>query len=42
MKLTNLSGLQPRKRSKKYKNIIKGGFSPTFYNSSYDLIDFLE
>ena len=31
-KLTNLSGLQPRKRSKTYNNI-KGGCIPTFYNS---------
>ena len=40
-KLTNLSGLQPRKRSKKW-NIIKRGCIPTFYNSPDDLIDFLE
>ena len=40
-KLNDLSGLQPRKRSKKY-NIIKEGCIPTFYNSSDDLIDFLE
>ena len=39
--LGNLSGLQPRKRSKKY-NIIKGGCFPTFHNSHDDVIDFLE
>ena len=39
-KLTDLSGLHPRKRSKKY-NIIKAGCIPTFYNSPDDLIDFL-
>ena len=40
-KLTDLSGLQPRERSKKY-NIIKGGCIPTFYNSPDDLINFHE
>ncbi|MCU7958158.1 MAG: hypothetical protein KZQ67_16375, partial [gamma proteobacterium symbiont of Bathyaustriella thionipta] len=41
-RLTDLSGLPSRKRSKKFKNIIKGGCIPTFYNDSDDLIDFLE
>ena len=40
-KLTDLSGLQPRKRSKTY-NIIKGGCFPTFYNSPDNLIYFFE
>ena len=30
-KLTDLSGLENKKRSKKFKNIIKGGCIQTFY-----------
>ena len=41
-KLTDLSGLENKKRSKKFKNIIKGGCIPTFYNESEDLLSILE
>ena len=40
--LTDLSGLENKKRSKKFKNIIKGGCIPTFYNDSEDLLSLLE
>ena len=40
--LTDLSGLENRKRSKKIKNIIKGGWIPTFYDDSEDLLSLLE
>ena len=30
--LTDLSGLENKKNSKKFKNIMKGGCIPTFYN----------
>ena len=40
--LTDLSGLENRKRSKKFKNIIKGGCIPTFYNDPEDLLSPLE
>ena len=41
-KLTDLSGLENKKRSKKFKNIIKGGCIPTFYNDSEDILSLLE
>ena len=41
-KLTDLSGFENKKRSKKFKNIIKGGCIPTFYNDSEDLLSYLE
>ena len=40
--LTDLSGLENKKRSKKFKNIIKGGCIPTFYNDPKDLLSLLE
>ena len=40
--LTDLSGLENKKRSKKFKNIIKGGCIPTFYNDPEDLLSILE
>ena len=40
--LTDLSGLENKKRSKKFKNIIKGGCIPTFYNDPEDLLCLLE
>ena len=40
--LTDLSGLENKKRSKKFKDIIKGGCIPTFYNDSEDLLSLLE
>ena len=40
--LTNLSGLENKKRSKKFKNIIKCGCNPTFYNDPEDRLSFLE
>ena len=40
--LTDLSGLENKKRSKKFTNIIKGGCIPTFYNDQEDLLSLLE
>ena len=40
--LTDLSGLENKKRSKKFKNTIKGGWIPTFYNDPEDLLSPLE
>ena len=40
--LTDLSGLEIKKRSKKFKNVIKGGCIPTFYNDPKDLLSPLE
>ena len=40
--LTDLSGLENKKRSKKFKNISKGGCIPTFYNDPEDLLSLLE
>ena len=40
--LTDLSGLENKKRSKKFKDIIKGGCIPTFYNDPEDLLSLLE
>ena len=40
--LTDLSGLDNKKRSKKFKTIIKGGCIPTFYNDPEDLLSLLE
>ena len=40
--LTDLSGLENKKRSKKFKNIIKDGCIPTFYNDPKDLLSLLE
>ena len=40
--LTDLSGLENKKRSKKFKSIIKGGCIPTFYNDPEDLLSLLE
>ena len=40
--LTDLSGLENKKRSKKFKNIIKSGCIPTFYNDPEDLLSLLE
>ena len=40
--LTDLSGLENKKRSKKFKNIIKGGCIPTFHNDPEDLLSLLE
>ena len=40
--LTDLSGLENKKRSKKFKNIIKGGCIPTLYNDPEDLLSLLE
>ena len=40
--LTDLSGLENKKRSKKFKNIIKGGGIPTFYNDRKDLLSLLK
>ena len=40
--LTDLSGLENKKRSKKFKIIIKGGCIPTFYNDPKDLLSLLE
>ena len=40
--LTDLSGLENKKRSKKFKNIIKGGCVPTFNNDPEDLLSLLE
>ena len=39
---TDLSSLENKKRSKKLKNIIKGGCIPTFYNDPEDLLSLLE
>ena len=40
--LNDLSGLENKKRSKKFKNIIKGGCIPTFNNDPEDLLSLLE
>ena len=40
--LIDLSSLENKKRSKKFKNIIKGGCIPTFYNDQEDLLSLLE
>ena len=40
--LTDLSGLENKKRSKKFKNIIKGGCIPNVYNDPKDLLSLLE
>ena len=40
--LTDLSGLENKKRCKKFKNSIKGGCIPTFYNDPEDLLSLLE
>ena len=40
--LTDLSSLENKKRSKKFKNIIKGGCIPTFNNDPKDLLSLLE
>ena len=40
--LTDLSSLENKKRSKKFKNIIKEGCSPTFNNDPKDLLSLLE
>ena len=40
--LTDLSGLESKKRSKKFQNIIKCGCIPTIYNDPEDLFSFLE
>ena len=40
--LTDLSGLENKKRSKKFKNIIKGGCIPIFKNDPEDLLSLLE
>ena len=40
--LTDLSGLENKKRSKKFKNIIKGGCIPTFYSDPEDLLSLLK
>ena len=39
--LTDLSGLENKKRSKKFKNIIKGECIPTFNNDPEDLLSLL-
>ena len=40
--LTDLSGLENKKRSKNFKTIINGGCIPTFYNDPEDLLSLLE
>ena len=40
--LTDLSGLENKKRSNKFKTIIKGGCISTFYNDPKDLLSLLE
>ena len=40
--LTGLSGLENKKRRKKFKNIIKGGCIPSSYNDPGDLLSLLE
>ena len=40
--LTDISGLENKKRCKKIKNIIKGGCIPTFYNDPKNLLRLLE
>ena len=40
--LTNLPGLENKKRSKKFKNIIKGRCISTLYNDPEDLLSLLE
>ena len=40
--LTDLSGLENKKRSKIFKNILKGGCIPTLYNDPEDLLSLLE
>ena len=40
--LTDLSGLENKKRSKKFKNIIKGGCIPTIYNDSEVLLGLMK
>ena len=40
--LTDLSDLENKTRSKKFKNIIKGGAISTFYNDPKDLLSPLE
>ena len=40
--LTNLSGLENKKRSRKFKTIIKGGCIPTFHNDPEDRFSRLE
>ena len=40
--LTDLLGLENKKRSKKFKNIIKGECIPTFYNDPEDILSLLE
>ena len=40
--LTDLSGLENKKRSKKFKNIIKGGCIPIFYNDPEDPLSLWE
>ena len=37
-----LTGFENKKRSKKFKNIIKDGCIPTFYNDPKDLLSLLE
>ena len=40
--LIDLSGLENKKRSKTFKNIINGGCIPTYYNDHGDLLSLLE
>ena len=40
--LTDFSGIENKKRSKKFKNIIKGECIPTFYNDPVDILSLLE
>ena len=40
--LTDLSGLENKKRSKKFKNTMKGGCIPTFINDPEDILSLLE
>ena len=40
--LTDFSGLENKKRNKKFKNIIKGGCIPTFYIDPDDFLSLLE
>ena len=40
--LTDLSGPENKKKSKKFKNMIKGGCIPIFYNDPEDLLSLLE
>ena len=41
-RLTEISGIKPQKRSKKYSTIIKGGCTTKFYNNPDELFDLLE